>query len=91
MNRRSRNRIAGIKDPNGNWVVDINRVKAIFLMGFKRLYSSDQVLCDRILHSPLPFGNTLSNSEALKLSLLPSDAEILFALNSMKAFKSSWA
>ena len=91
MNRRSRNRIAGIKDPNGNWVVDIDRVKAIFLMGFKRLYSSDQVLCDRILHSPLPFGNTLSNSEALKLSLLPSDAKILFGLNSMKAFKSSWA
>ena len=56
-------------------------------MGFKRIYSFDQVLCDRILHSPLPLGNTLSDFEAFNLSLPPSDAEILFALNSTKAFK----
>ena len=41
LNRRSRNRIAGINDPNGNWIVDIDRVKEIFLMGFKKLYSSE--------------------------------------------------
>ena len=44
-------------------------------------------MCDRVLNLPLSFGNTLSDSEALNLSLPPSDAEILFALNSMKAFK----
>ena len=87
LTRRSRNRIAGINDPNGNWIVDIDRVKEIFLKGFKKLYSSEQVWCERTLQSPLPFGNSLSDSEALNLSLLPSDAEILFALNSMKAFK----
>lgn len=65
----------------------IDRVKEIFLMGFNRLYSSDQVLCDRILHSPLTFGNTLLDSEAFNLSLPPSNVEILFSLNSMKAFK----
>ena len=43
LTRRSRNRIAGINDPNGNWIVDIDRVKEIFLMGFKKLYSSEQV------------------------------------------------
>ena len=87
LNRRSRNRIAGINDPNGNWIVDIDRVKEIFLMGFKKLYSSEQVWCERTLLTPLPFENSLSDSEALNLSLLPSDAEILFARNSMKAFK----
>ncbi|XP_075665376.1 uncharacterized protein LOC142635044 [Castanea sativa] len=39
--RRSRNCIAGIMDPIGNWIVDIDRVKEIFLMGFVKLYSSD--------------------------------------------------
>ena len=87
LNRRSRNRIAGINDPNGNWIVDIDRVKEIFLMGFKKLYSSEQVWCERTLLTPLPFENSLSNSEAFNLSLPPSDAEILFALNSMKDFK----
>lgn len=87
LTRTSRNRIAGINDPNGNWIVDIDRVKVIFLMGFKKLYSSEQILCERNFQNPLPFENSLLDSEALNLSLPPSDAEILFALNSMKAFK----
>lgn len=87
--RRSRNCIAGIMDPVGNWIVDIDRVKEIFLMSFMKLYSSDQVLCERNLQAPLLFGNTLSDSKALNLSLPPSNAKILFALNSMKAFKAS--
>nr|POE84495.1 transposon tx1 uncharacterized 149 kda protein [Quercus suber] len=41
-----------------------------------------------IEHGTIPFPLiTLSNYEALNLSNLPSDAEILFALNSLKAFR----
>nr|POE78860.1 transposon tx1 uncharacterized 149 kda protein [Quercus suber] len=87
LNRRSSNRIVGINDSNGNWIVDIDRVKEIFLMGFKKLYSSEQVFCERTFQNPFLFENSLSDSEAFNLTLPPSDAEILFALNSMKAFK----
>nr|POF06827.1 putative ribonuclease h protein [Quercus suber] len=44
LNRRSRNRIVGINDSDGNWIVDIDKVKEIFLMGFKKLYSSEQCI-----------------------------------------------
>ena len=59
----------------------------IFVVGFKKFYSSKQIACDRTWDHSLPFDNSLSSSEALNLSNPPSDAEILFALTSMKAFK----
>ena len=63
------------------------RPKWIFLDGFKKLYSSEQVACDKTWEHSHTFDNTLSRSEALNLSLSTSDAKILFGLNSMKAFK----
>lgn len=59
----------------------------IFVDGFKKLYSSEQIVCDGIGDHSLPFGNSLSCSDALNLSNPFTYAEILFALNSMKAFK----
>ena len=87
LNRRSNNQILGIRDLDGNWVTDLERVKMIFVAGFKKLCSSEQIACDRIWDHSLPFDNSLSSSETLYLSNPPSNAEILFALNSMKAFK----
>ena len=80
LNRRSNNRILGINDPDGNWVTDLERVKVIFVNEFKKLYSSEQIVCDRIGDHSLPFENSLSSSEALNLSHPtpppPTNAEI---------------
>ena len=84
LNRRSNNQILGIRDLDGNWVTNLERVKMIFV---KKLCSSEQIAYDRIWDHSLPFDNSLSSSEALYLSNPPSNAEILFALNSIKAFK----
>lgn len=60
FNKRSNNYISGINDPDGNCILDIERVKEIFLDGFKNLYFSNQIMCDRDLNPSFPFGNTLS-------------------------------
>ena len=85
--RKSHNRINQIMKADGEWEDDIARVKDIFIDGFERLYKSDKKTCLRIPdHFPV-WGHCLSESEACNLAISPSDAEILFALKSMKAFK----
>ena len=65
----------------------MDRVKEIFLEGFTKLYSSEQVSSPRTPSNIFVWGNKLSESEAANLTLAPTDVEILFALNSIKAFK----
>ena len=62
-------------------------MKDIFINGFERLYRIDQEVCHKTLDRILVGGNYLSESEARNLAETPSDAEVLFALKSMKAFK----
>ena len=87
LNRRSQNKIVCIQNADGLWEEDVDRVKEIFLEGFAKLYSSEQVFSPRIPINIFVQGNRLSKSEAVNLTLVPMDAKILFALNSMKAFK----
>ena len=65
----------------------MDKVKEIFLEGFAKLYSSEQVLSRKTPSNIFVWENRLSESKAANLTLAPTDAEILFALNSMKAFK----
>ena len=85
--RRSGNRIHRIQNSVGNWVEDPDGVQRIFLNGFASLYNTEQVCCPLEPTTIPVWGNRLSDSEALHLAAPPSDAEIFFALNSMKPFK----
>ena len=87
LNRRSQNRIVRIQNADGMWEEDMDRVKEIFLEGFTKLYSSEQVSSPRTPSNIFVWRNKLFESEAANLTLAPTDAEILFALNSIKAFK----
>lgn len=87
LNRRSHNRIVRIQNANGLWEEDMDRVKGIFLEGFAKLYSSEQVSSPRTPTNFFVWGNRLSESEAANLILVLTDVEIFFALNSMKAYK----
>ena len=58
-----------------------------FSWWFQEIILLEAVACDRTWDLSLPFDNTLSGLEVLNLSLPFSNAEILFALNSVKAFK----
>ena len=85
--RRSGNRIHCIQISVGNWVEDPDGVQRIFLNGFASLYNTEQVCCP-LEPATIPVcGNRLSDSEALHLAAPSSNAEIFFALNSMKPFK----
>ncbi|KAK9983152.1 hypothetical protein SO802_032677 [Lithocarpus litseifolius] len=85
--RRSGNRIHRIQDSVGNWEDDPKRVQRIFLKGFTNLYRTEQVCCP-LEPTVIPiWGNRLTDSEAMILAAPPSDAEILFTLNTMKPFK----
>ena len=85
--RRSHNRINRIMKVDGEWEEDIARVKEIFINGFERLYKSDQEPCLRTPNCIPVLGHCLFESEARSLDISPSDAEFVFALKSMKAFK----
>ena len=87
LNRRSQNRIVRIQNADGLWEEDMDKVKEIFLEGFAKLYSSEQVSSPKTPSNIFVWGNWLSESKAVNLTLAPTNAEILFALNSMKAFK----
>ena len=61
--------------------------KKSFINGFERLYKIDLEACLKSPdHIPI-WGHCLSELEARNLFASPSDAEILFALKSIKAFK----
>ena len=84
---RSHNRVNRIMKVDGDWEEDIDRVKEIFINGFERLYKTDLEACLKSPdHIPI-WGHCLSELEARNLFASPSDAEILFALKSIKAFK----
>ena len=85
--RRSGNRITRIMKEDGSWEENIERVKDIFTNGFDKLYKTEQVMCHKGPSQIPIWGNCLSASEAQNLAADPTDAEILFALKSMKAFK----
>ena len=72
---------------DGSWEENIERVKDIFTNGFDKLYKTEQVMCHKGPSQIPIWGNCLSASEAQNLAANPTDAEILFALKSMKAFK----
>ena len=76
-----------IQNANGLWEEDGDRVNDIFLEGFEKLYRIEHISSPRIPVNIFVWGNQLSESEAVNLTLAPTDAKILFALNSMKAFK----
>jgi hypothetical protein len=87
LTRRSANRINGIKDDAGNWLSNLEDIKAHFISGFHSLYQTDQISC-QLTPTPLPcWGAILSIEEANTIASPPSDSEILYALNSMKPFK----
>ena len=74
---------------NGEWEEDIKRVKDIFTNGFERLYRTEQVVYHKAPDRIPIWRNCLPDSKAHNLAEASSNAEILFALNSMKAFKAS--
>ena len=76
-----------IQNADGIWEEDVVRVKEIFLEGFAKLYRTKLISSPIIPANIFVWGNCLFESEAINLSLAPTDAKILFALNSMKAFK----
>uniref|UniRef100_A0A2N9F3E9 Protein kinase domain-containing protein n=1 Tax=Fagus sylvatica TaxID=28930 RepID=A0A2N9F3E9_FAGSY len=87
LTRRSANRINGVKDGVGNWLSNLEDIKAHFVSGFNSLYQTDQLSC-QLTPTPLPcWGAILSTEEANTIASPISDPEILSALNSMKPFK----
>ncbi|XP_075665344.1 uncharacterized protein LOC142635008 [Castanea sativa] len=85
--RRSKNRISRVIKEDGTWEENIERVKDIFTNVFDRLYRAEQGLCLKAPSQIPIWGNCLLESEAHNLATDPTDAEILFALKTMKAFK----
>lgn len=83
---RSNNHITRITKGDGTWEVNIERVKDIFTNGFDRLYRTKQVMCQKAPNQIPIWGNCLSKSKAQNLAVDPTDAEILFALKTMRAF-----
>ena len=72
---------------DGTWEENVERVKDVFTNGFEKLYRIDQIVCPNTPDQISIWGNCLSKSVAQNLVATPTDAEIFFALKSMKAFK----
>ena len=87
LTRRSANRINGVKDGVGNWLSNLEDIKAHFVSGFNSLSQTDQLSC-QLTPTPLPcWGAILFTEEANTIASPISDPEILSAFNSMKPFK----
>ena len=89
LNHKSQNHIVCIQNADGNWEEDVDRVKEIFQAGFSSLYYTEQSSSSRVPECIYVWGNCLFEFEAFNLTYVPTDAEILFALNCMKAFKAT--
>ncbi|PKI31207.1 hypothetical protein CRG98_048402, partial [Punica granatum] len=83
--RRSSNRIAAIKDNNGDWVQDYQGMGNYFLKNFQELFNTS--------HPDIPddmeelINQVISQEENESLTRIPDDQEILTALNSIPNLK----
>ena len=85
--RRSRNRISSILNDNGEWVHNIDKVRDIFGIYFKKLYQTEQICTPLSSEWDNGWCATLSREEANSIAHFPSNKEIWDALKSMKPFE----
>ena len=87
LNRRSKNRITCVQNSEGEWCRNLEEVKEIFNLSFKKLYKSEQVFCSITPQWRSDWCAKLSQEEVGSLINIPSDGEIWNALKSMKPYK----
>ena len=77
--RRSANRISCVKLENEEWIYDVDQTKHYFQEGFLKLYTIESLLSTRDMTLEMACCR-LSAHEAVELACIPSNAEILVAL-----------
>ena len=87
LNRRSKNRITCVQNSEGEWCRNLEEVKEIFNLSFKKLYKSEQVFCSITPQWRSDWCAKLSQEEVGSLTNIPSDGQIWNALKSMKPYK----
>ena len=84
--RRSANRISCIKLENEEWIYDVDQTKHYFREGFLKLYTTESLFSPKDMSLEMACCKLLAH-EAVELACIPTNAEILVALKSMKPYK----
>ncbi|PKI66159.1 hypothetical protein CRG98_013457 [Punica granatum] len=83
--RRRSNHIAAIKEDNGEWSQDRERIGNYFLKNFQDLFSTSLPAFPNDLEGPI--SRTITDSKNDGLIQTPDDKEIMMALNSIPSLK----
>ena len=85
--KRKHNRIRRIMNQSGEWAEDEDQVMDIILSGYKELYQTQHLTSISTVDFEIEWAIALSDEDSRKLSVMPSNTEILKALSSLKPYK----